>query len=315
MQKNIQLKLVAPLFLIAIAILASALFLLTADKAYAQSGGGAENPQRGSIGIEGLIPGDPPLRPPVINSPIDGQTITELPVTVRGTCEAGLIVEIYKNDVFAGSGVCKDNNTFSIDIDLFFGENVLYAGIRDLMGQRGPDSEKITVFYKPSVTGSDEGRGQQLLLTSPISFKGVLPGEEIVFPVQLSGGKGPYAISINWGDGNNDVFVRSDTGEFDISHVYQRPGVYRVIVKASDSNDQVAFLQLTAVVSGEPGSGTDDERPPPRVIVKYILWPLYVLTALLPVAYWLGVRYGKRSTQNGEWRMNSLRSKKNRVRE
>lgn len=282
------------LLLLAVTVLALSLFILAADKTYAQSEEDVENPQSGSIGIEGLIPGEPPQRPPVINSPIDGQTITELPLTVRGTCEAGLIVEIYKNDVFAGSGICEDNNTFSIDIDLFYGENILYAGVRDLLGQKGPNSDKITVFYEPQVTGSDFRIGQQLLLSSPVSFKGVLPKEEIVFPVRLSGGRGPYAISINWGDGNDEVFSRSDTGEFDISHNYQRPGVYRVVIKASDSNDQIAFLQLTAVVSGEIESGTDDERPPPRVILKYILWPLYVLTALLPVAYWLGMRHSKR---------------------
>lgn len=274
-------------------LIAAAVLLLGAPVAAQGSIDDVENPQGGSLGLEGVVEGEPPEQAAAINTPVDGQTITEAPVTVAGTCQAGLIVEIYKNDVLAGSVMCQDNNTFELDIGLFRGENILIARVRDLLGQYGPDSNPITVTYDPPVAESDRQIGQQLLLTTNTSFQGGPPGSDINFSLQLSGGSGPYAISINWGDGQNDVLSRSDTGTFDIAHTYDRPGVYRVVVRASDDNDQSAFLQLTAIVNGEPDASVD-EAETVRTELRYILWPLYVLLAIIPIAYWLGIRHQRR---------------------
>lgn len=256
-----------------------------------------ENPQSGSVGLEGQIPGPPPDQAATINTPVNGQTFSDLPVTVSGTCPAGVIVEIYRNDVFAGSVMCEDNGTFQLQIDLFNGENELLARVRDLLGQLGPDSNLVTVFYDPAVAQSDRQLpAQQLMLLSNVSFRGAEPGAELSFPIRLVGGSGPYAISITWGDGSSDVISRSDTGNFSIAHTYDAPGVYRIIVKATDDLGSVAFLQLTAIIDGVSGT-VEGEEPPPRVIIKVLLWPLYVLLALLPLAYWLGMRHERRKYQ------------------
>lgn len=260
----------------------------------AQSGDSVENPQSGSFGLEGVVAGEPPERAAAINSPVDGQTFTQTPITASGTCEAGLIVEVYKNDTFAGSTICEDNGTFSIEIDVFMGENELFTRVRDMLGQTGPDSETVTITYDPPVSRSGRDIGQQLIVTSDVSFRGVPPGAEVEFPLELSGGRGPYAISVNWGDGGNDAISRSDTGNFTITHVYERPGVYRAVIKATDDSEQTAFLQLTVIASGEIEGGVEEEERATRTERIYVLWPLYVLTALIPVAYWLGMRYTRR---------------------
>lgn len=271
--------------------------VLSAVPAEAQNNGSeddVENPQTGSLGLEGVVEGEPPDRPAGINTPVDGQVITETPVTVAGTCQSGLIVEIYKNDVLAGSTMCEENNTFELDISLFFGENVLIARVRDLLGQAGPDSEPVTVTYDPPVAESDRQLGQQLIITSNTSFRGAMPGSEISFPMRIAGGEGPYAVSVNWGDGGDDVFTRSDTGSFDISHVYERPGIYRVVVQVSDDQDQSAFWQFVAIISGDIDNVFDVDEAAPEEEVRYILWPLYVLLAMIPLAYWLGIRHQRR---------------------
>ena len=271
-----------------------AVIALWASVTLAQSMDDVENPQDGSIGIEGAVPGPPPESAATINTPISGQTFTSLPITVSGTCEPGLMVEVYKNDVFSGVDECAQNGTYSVDIDLFFGENELIVRVRDLLGQAGPDSNIVTVIYNPPVEQS--GRdfpAQQLLLTSTTSFRGVDPGSEIVFPIALSGGIGPYAISITWGDGSSDVMSRSDTGSFNLRHVYDQPGVYRMVVKATDDTDTVAFLQLVAVVNGEPGEAADSTAAA-RIITNVVLWPLFIILPLVPIAFWMGVHYQKR---------------------
>jgi hypothetical protein len=257
-----------------------------------------ENPQEGSVGLSGVVPGEPPSQAPAINSPVDGQTFNETPIEVSGTCRSGLIVEIYTNDVFAGSTVCRDNNTFTIDTGLFFGENELRARVQDALGQEGPESDPVTVTYDPPVSESGQQIDQQLLIQSDVSFRGTPPGQPITFPVRLSGGQGPYAVSINWGDGDSNVISRTDTGNFDISHTYEQPGVYRIVIRATDDNDQTAFLQVTAAANGDIKAGVQDEDAPDTPAERvYVLWPLYILAAMVPFAFWLGMRHGKRRQQ------------------
>ncbi len=273
-----------------------ALILVTAiAPVWAQTSNEIENPQSGSIGLEGVVEGEPPTQAAQINSPTEGQTFTQTPIAVEGTCQANQIVEVYKNDTFAGSVFCRDNNTFSVNISLFYGENLLYTKVRDLLGQTGPQSNTVTVFYEPAVTESGRQIGQQLFLLSTVSYRGALPGTEIDFPLRLSGGAGPYAINVNWGDNASDVRSRSDTGEFTLSHTYERPGVYPVVIKASDDTGQTAFLQLTAVVDGEIDGGLQEQEAlSPQAEKEYVSWPVYVLLTLVPLAYWMGTRYEKR---------------------
>ena len=283
----------------AVVIAAAGVLLLSVPSAHADNDNSfeddVENPQSGSLGLAGVVEGEPPESPAAINSPVAGETITDTPITVSGTCEPELVVELFKNDSFSGSAVCDENGTFEIETSLFRGENELLLGVRDLLGQSGPESDTVTVEYDPQVTGTDREIGPELILTSPISFRGAAPGSEISFPLDLSGGSGPYAISINWGNGDSDVVSRDDTGSFDISHTYDNPGIYRIVIQATDDNERFTFLQLTAVIDGEVrGELTEEDTEPARVETSYILWPMYVLAALVPVAFWLGMRHMKR---------------------
>ncbi len=267
------------------------LALLASSSAFGQSLDDPDSPQDGSIGISGSVPGPPPENAATINTPINGQSFTSIPITVSGTCEAGLIVEVYKNNVFGGSAECLENATYEMEVDLFQGENELVARIKDLLGQSGPDSEPVTVTYQPvDPSGSAI---QQLLLTSDASYMGALPSEEVSFPLAISGGSGPYAISVTWGDGESDVLNLNDTGNFQISHSYTIPGVYKVTVRAADSQDSAAFLQLTAVISGQ-ATDTEPIGAQTRVVTEVVRWPLYVMLVLIAGGFWMGMRHQKK---------------------
>ncbi|MEX0934627.1 MAG: PKD domain-containing protein [Candidatus Saccharimonadales bacterium] len=277
--------------LLAVIIASLFLVLVSVNTGHGQSLDDPDSPQGGSIGISGSVPGPPPENAATINTPINGQEFTSIPITISGTCESGLIVEIYKNDVFGGSTECLDNATYELESDLFYGNNELIARVRDLLGQSGPDSDPVNVTYQPldpSVTA-----GQQLLLTSDATYKGALPSEEISFPLAISGGSGPYAVSVTWGDGEGDVLNLSDTGNFQISHSYTIPGVYKVTIRAADSQDSAAFLQVTAVISGQ---STDAEpiSAQTRVVTEVVRWPLYVMLVLIAGGFWMGMRHQKK---------------------
>lgn len=250
-----------------------------------------ENPQGGSIGLEGKIPSAPPTRGATITTPSNGQSFGRTPITVAGLCPKGLLVKIFANNVFVGSVQCT-TGSYSIQVDLFSGANDLVARVYDTFDQAGPDSNIVRVTYNDAQFNPF---GYSLLsLTSPYAQRGADPGQTLTWPVILSGGTGPYAISVDWGDNKAaDLISQQFTGTIDLKHVYDTAGVYRVIIKATDKNGLTAYLQLVAVANGAITSnttGSDSEQKP--TVVTRIMWiPAAVCIVLVGVSFWLGKRY------------------------
>lgn len=244
--------------------------------------------ESGSVGLEGKISAPPPTRPATITFPRNGQTITDLPVTVTGLCPDDVTVRIYKNNVFAGSAPCI-NGSYSIDIDLFAGRNELVARVYDDLNQRGPDSNKVTVTFP--IQGSSAG--DRISLTSSFARRGTNPGEDLSWPLTLSGGEGPYAITADWGDGKEqDVLSQAVPGNFNINHVYDTPGIYTVVVRAVDTNDEVAFLQVVGVSNGDVAQGDAAGGAGDGQSITKILWqPALISIPLLLSAFWLGKKH------------------------
>jgi hypothetical protein len=250
----------------------------------------AQLSESGATGIEGEIPSNPPSTAPGISIPRNGQVFTQIPITVSGTCSKDYLVEIFKNNVFAGSAICK-NGSYSIQIDLFDGQNDIIARQYDALNQSGPDSAVVTVTFNNTVPNS----GTRPTLTTAFAKRGANPGETLSWPLTLSGGTGPYAISVDWGDkGTQELISRSNSGLFNIQHVYTQSGVYNVIVKVTDANGASAFLQIVGISNGpiQQTASTNDEG---KTLVKkervIIWWPMLVLLILIIIAFWLGKRH------------------------
>jgi len=262
-----------------------------------------ENPKSGSVGIQGTISSPPPKIGATIVVPTNGQVFTKLPITVGGLCPGNLLVKVFKNNVFGGSTQCK-NGSYSLIIDLFSGRNELVARVYDDLDQAGPDSNKVNVTFNDSRPGTVS----RPTLTSIYAKMGVNPGQQLVWPIILSDGSGPYALSIDWGDGT-ELELRSlgFPGPFDIKHVYRTPGVYNIILKVTDRNDASAYLQLVAIVNGplsqeQQGDEAEDDKPGTRTVT---LWqPAAFMLLLLPTTFWLGrkyeLKYLKKKIEHGE---------------
>lgn len=243
------------------------------------------------------MPGQPPTQAASITFPRDGATITSLPVTVTGICPTGLLVKIFKNNVFSGSAQCV-NGSFSIQIDLFGGTNELVAKVYDALDQEGPPSNVVRVTY-PLGQFSSISRPS---LTSTFAKKGANPNEELVWPITLSGGRGPYAISVDWGDGTTpDIISQQFPGTFNIKHIYTTTGVYNIIIRATDANGDLAFLQVVGVANGPlsqdngNNNGSNDGQGNTVTKTKFefkTIWlPLLLTIPLIITSFWLGKRY------------------------
>ena len=249
------------------------------------------NPQTGIVGMQGRIASPPPSTAATISTPTNGQSFTSLPVTVSGLCPDDVLVKVFKNNVFAGSAQCT-NGSYSLIIDLFNGQNELVARVYDALDQAGPDSNVVTVSF----TDSRSGTGPRVSLTSNYAKRGANPNETLTWPITLSGGQGPYALSVDWGDGStHDLISREFPGTFNIEHVYEVPGIYNVVVKATDANGGVAFLQLVGVANGPLSQETASQEggEGENIIVKTrILWlPIFLTLPLLLIAFWLGHKH------------------------
>lgn len=260
-------------------------------------------PETRSIGLTGTVPGNPPSTAATIDEPAAGQRFTSTPITVRGTCPQNVLVEIFKNDIFAGSTMCLADGTYSLEIDLLIGRNELVARVYDTLNQEGPPSATKVVFYDISPTQANQFSplsfgGEQLIINTDAVFRGTFPEETLTMPIDIIGGRPPFALNFQWGDGTNKVVSRPTNQTFRVDHIYSRAGTFNVSIQATDADGRVAFLSVATIVNGQPfadGAAAATGSPGPTILQRLlVVWPLYAIVLTMVVSFWLGERREKR---------------------
>lgn len=257
------------------------------------------DPKPGGFGLEATKTQVPPTMGATITTPSGGASFSSSPITVNGLCPQGLLVQLYNNNVMVGSVMC-DNGSFSLQVGLFAGTNELKAIVYDDLDQAGPESGIVTVNY----TDTNFTRfGELITLTSSYGRRSAANNTQLVWPLQLSGGTGPYAFSIDWGDGSElQLLSQSLAGLVNVDHTYKRAGIYQVNIRVTDANGVSAFLQVIAVssgqVDGESFGATVDKKASSQE-KPVVLWvPTLLLLLLLLPTYWLGRRSQMVSIRN-----------------
>lgn len=247
-------------------------------------------PKEGAGGIQGTVATPPPTQGATITTPTNGQSFTNLPITVSGLCKGNVLVKVFSNNVFVGSAQCI-NGSYTLQIDLFEGRNDLIARVYDALDQAGPDSNTVTVTYNnPQLARLG---GSALKLSSVYALRGADPGQQITWPISVSGGSAPYALSMDWGDSKAPTLMSAQfAGVVNMTHVYDRAGQYAVIVKATDKDGQIAFLQLVGQANGAVGQSTEqDANQQPTIVQKFVWWPIAATVPLFFVTFWLGKKH------------------------
>lgn len=276
-------------FLLSCVVLAGTLLSVGAESAYAQS-------SSGSVGVQGTVSAPAPANAPIISIPNSGANYSSLPVTVSGICDGDLLVKVFKNGVFAGASQCQ-GGSFSMSTDLFNGRNDLIAKQYDLLDQESPASGIVSVTYTDNAPNSTAA--ERVTLTTNFAKRGADPGEKLLWPFAVSGGQGPYAVTVEWGDGETSLYSFAAPGEFTIDHSYKNPGSYTVVVKAVDVEGRTAYLQVVAISNGElsqegvNGAGANDDTDSASTTpTTRILWqPAAIMIPFIVSTFWLGKRY------------------------
>lgn len=255
------------------------------------------DPKPGSFGLEATKTQPPPKQGASIGTPGNGASFSSSPITVNGICPDGLLVEVLDNGVMVGAVMCK-NGSFSLQVSLFAGSNELSAIVYDDLEQAGPTSNLVTVNYTDT---HFTAFGQQITLTSSYGRRSAPAGSALTWPLQLAGGTGPYAFSIDWGDGSKpEIKSQALLGLVNISHTYKNAGIYQVNVTVTDVNGVTAFLQLIAVSSGQVQATTGSASTTGKTTAApKVLWiPAAVAFVLLFPAYLLGRKSQLASIRN-----------------
>lgn len=244
--------------------------------------------QTGTIGLQGTISTAPPSVAATIVTPVNGTTISSVPITVNGLCPQSLLIKIFSNNVFVGSVYCS-SGSYSIQVNLFPGTNDLVARDYDSLGQAGPDSNTVSVIFNDIETAK---YGSRVTLTSTYAEQGVSPGSNLSWPIIISQGTAPYAVSVDWGDGSPSTLLsETSSGTFNINHTYSSAGIYYVVIKATDANGTEAYLQVVADANGALVKNSNSKTGNIVTETKVIWWPAVAMIPLILAAFWVGRRH------------------------
>lgn len=268
-------------------LLALCVSLFSVDRASALVALPTPDPIPGSYGIAATKLQPPPTQGASISTPGSGSSFSTSPTTVNGICPNGLLVQIYDNSVMVGSVMCT-NGSFSLQVSLFAGANELTAIVYDELEQAGPASNLATINYSNTQFSAF---GALVTLTSSYGRRAANAGSELTWPLQLSGGAGPYALSIDWGDGQaSQLKSQPVAGVVNISHTYKKAGIYQVNIKVTDVNGVSAFIQMIGVSNGKVDTVAPVATGPTTVTTKILWIPAVITVILLFPAFWLGRR-------------------------
>jgi len=207
-----------------------------------------------------------------ILSPVDGDTITNAPIVVSGTCPYQSYIKLYDNTLFSGTAWCTAGGTFQITTDLYSGTNSLLAQDYNITDQPGPASPAVTLTYTPPKSPSQPTGGSSssssstiktsetetvipatrgttpLVLTSDFHYQTFVENDVFVWTLDVEGGIPPYAITANWGDGTSSAYNFNSDPQFQITHTYNKTGYYPIIVNSTDKVGNTRMLQLAALI-------------------------------------------------------------------
>ncbi len=225
-----------------------------------------------SLYVYARNPAPIPTSAAVITDPTDNAVLHSSPVTVSGTCPVitpRVIVVILVDGQETSSVACDASYTFSVPVDLSYGDHTLIARIYTITNDRGPDSTPVHVHYPappapptpssprlpstltaprgtPTNTPGGSSNGQRLVIISRQPFIVYGPSKDAVWIGHISGGTPPYHLHINWGDNKSDNYSVDGSEQY-FHHHYRIAQAYIEILSATDKVGARATSYIAAV--------------------------------------------------------------------
>lgn len=138
-----------------------------------------------------------------------------------------------------------------------------------------------------------------LTMTSDYKYQAYRQGQSASWKLALAGGRAPYQVVVDWGDGSTSRLARQDQAEFTISHTYQSPEVsdeqYAVVVTAKDASGTTTVLQLSAAIKSTALAASGQRSLWLGFVASvqqwlWVVWPVYIAVVLMALSFWIGER-------------------------
>lgn len=276
-----------------------------------------------TVSVTAVVNGPGPTVGATITSPINGFNIVNLnPSQVSGTCVSSLFVVVYDDTTLSSSTICTAGGTFSLNVQLHQGTNVLTARNFDALNQAGPDTPTVTVTFTTEVVVQDVPKPN--LPVTPVIIPGVTPGisdcanyvptgalnaggephvavvcvpqtipvnEDHNIGVLVWGGVPPYALNFKWGSGDETLLSMDQPGYRSIKVHYASSGIYNINVQVTDRG--------STATAGQSAVQVTNSAKPAQTLIQIInnitstSWfetpvPLYVIAVGLTLGFWGG---------------------------
>src|SRR5690606_35300500 len=105
--------------------------------------------------------------------------------------------------------------------------------------------------YAPVTSQPQESPTRSFYITTDYELRGLQPNQPFEWLLALSGGKLPYVVSVDWGDGQERRQYDASSSSLNLKYSYSHPGTYTIKITARDAESNSTFLQLIALVDGE----------------------------------------------------------------
>ena len=254
--------------------------------------------------------GQPPTSAPTIVTPGDGQHFTSRPIIISGSCPLNTSVSLTRNNIFSGAALCSSVGTYVIQTDLFNGANTLVATAYSRTNMAGPSGSPSTVYFDTpaavisplsTVSPARPVVSAPILLQTSFQYASQPVNRPLTFNYSVSGGQAPYAISVSWGDGTQNVMTVAASGSFALNHTYTKASgnnePYRITVTVGDAKGSQTMLQVFTIVTELPApiAANHNRSVPPSAgvfgglqsLLPYA-WYGYALLLLMMLCFWLG---------------------------
>ncbi len=304
------------------------LVLTGATLFFASNAAQADQTVSSGVNLTGRMKGPIPQFPATFIEPSNNGRVNTNTVTIRGTCQPGLYVELFRYSTFAGATLCGNSGEFQLTASLRPGQNNFIAKMSDADAQYAPDSSVLAIFYdipkKLRVSGTttqltnpnDPAAQNQnnppnyepLIVTTALARKAYPINKVGVLKYTIIGGVTPYAVSISWDDGSlNDLFSLSNGGEQTASHKFAKSGQHVVSITVSDGLNNKTTVQTIVSVTRDytgvagaispkcvPGSAdyfSSECYVNSRVAqILDSVWPAFGVAVLMTTSFWFGER-------------------------
>jgi len=169
-----------------------------------------------------------------------------------------------------------------------------------------PDGHTFTfpTFQIRVVAGLQTIKQEQpvLVLTSDYQYKVNKAGQLFHWAVGLNGGTPPYKVSVDWGDGLHNDLTHADQSVLTLSHAYDSPKDYAILVNITDAKGKTVSIQWVAVVKDSLAYAAflSTHKGTMATILAnvrqwlWIVWPVYIAVVLMVLSYWIGEQEGYR---------------------